>query len=175
MRYAANAITLLRIPLSIALLYLPPYGALFVLLYLLCGLSDALDGYIARRTHTQSRLGAVLDSVADAVFFCVLLVLILRERPGAVFLWAAASITLLRLCSLLTGMLRFRRIAMMHTYLNKAAGLLLYLYPLSLAVVSSQFLLIAAGLTAFLASMEEFVLLLNSATFDPDTKSIFHK
>ena len=44
---------------------------LFLDFYLLCGLSDVLDGAIARRTGTVSRLGERLDTIADIVFVAV--------------------------------------------------------------------------------------------------------
>ena len=39
----------------------------FLAIYLYCGFSDVLDGYIARKTGTQSLTGARLDSLADFV------------------------------------------------------------------------------------------------------------
>ncbi|MGM9741497.1 MAG: CDP-alcohol phosphatidyltransferase family protein [Candidatus Cryptobacteroides sp.] len=43
----------------------------FWTLYLLCGLSDVLDGAIARRTGTASRLGEKQDTFADIVFVAI--------------------------------------------------------------------------------------------------------
>jgi cardiolipin synthase len=54
------------------LLVLPTVAALAsekfllaLLLFALAGISDALDGYIAKRFHYQSRLGTILDPLAD--------------------------------------------------------------------------------------------------------------
>jgi cardiolipin synthase len=63
----ANSLTLLRIvmiPLFVSLLvYRKPEAALVV--FAVAALTDLLDGYIARRQGSQSRLGAFLDPMAD--------------------------------------------------------------------------------------------------------------
>jgi cardiolipin synthase len=64
-----NTITVLRlilVPVLIALLHRGDYPAAFWL-FLVAGLSDGLDGFLARRYHWQSHLGGILDPVADKV------------------------------------------------------------------------------------------------------------
>jgi|HubBroStandDraft_3_1064219.scaffolds.fasta_scaffold01620_4 cardiolipin synthase len=62
-----NLLSLLRIalvvPFLVALLHGEPRTALAIIVA--AGISDALDGFIARFFHQQSRLGAYLDPVAD--------------------------------------------------------------------------------------------------------------
>jgi cardiolipin synthase (CMP-forming) len=62
-----NAITIARIllvPLTVWLLISSAYDAAF-LVFLAAGVSDGVDGYIARHMKTQSDLGAYLDPLAD--------------------------------------------------------------------------------------------------------------
>jgi cardiolipin synthase (CMP-forming) len=62
-----NLITLARIalvPVLILLLKDQEYAA-GLLVFVIAGASDALDGYLAKRLKVQSRLGAILDPVAD--------------------------------------------------------------------------------------------------------------
>ncbi len=62
-----NLLTLARIaatPVMILLLKDRAYESA-LLLFLLAGLTDGLDGYIAKRFDFQSRLGAILDPIAD--------------------------------------------------------------------------------------------------------------
>ena len=73
----ANSITVSRMLFSLALLVLPSRSLPFVVLYLLCGLTDVLDGFIARKLHTESEKGAMLDSIADLLFAVVYAVKIL--------------------------------------------------------------------------------------------------
>lgn len=65
----ANIITLIRIGLAISLLFIKKYSLLFLIVYSICGFTDILDGYIARKTKTESNLGAKLDTVSDLLFF----------------------------------------------------------------------------------------------------------
>lgn len=62
-----NLITLARllsVPLAIWLIISSDYGAAFWV-FVAAGVSDALDGYIAKRFDRRTRLGALLDPIAD--------------------------------------------------------------------------------------------------------------
>jgi len=39
--------------------------SLALLLFVIAGVSDGIDGYLAKRFHWQSRLGSILDPIAD--------------------------------------------------------------------------------------------------------------
>src|ERR1041384_1914477 len=82
-----NTLTWLRIfaiPLVIVFFYLP-YGwadPAAGLLFAVAGITDSLDGYLARRMGQTSRLGAFLDPVADKLIVAVALVLLVsKEMP----------------------------------------------------------------------------------------------
>ena len=49
----------------------------FSIMYLFCGITDMVDGTIARKTKSMSEFGARLDTVADSVFVAVCFVKIL--------------------------------------------------------------------------------------------------
>src|ERR1700756_5727919 len=55
---------LLLVPLAIWLILAGRYGIAFWIL-VVAGISDALDGFIAKRFDSRTRLGALLDPVAD--------------------------------------------------------------------------------------------------------------
>ena len=77
MKALANGITIIRILCSIILLFCPAFSSAFYALYLTAGVSDMVDGWVARRTHTASELGDKLDTIADIVFVIVCLVKLL--------------------------------------------------------------------------------------------------
>jgi CDP-diacylglycerol--glycerol-3-phosphate 3-phosphatidyltransferase len=71
-RITANQVTLLRLvllPLPVALVYRESRGFMLAALgvYILLGLTDVLDGYLARK-HGSTALGALLDPVVDKIF-----------------------------------------------------------------------------------------------------------
>jgi cardiolipin synthase (CMP-forming) len=57
---------LLLVPLAISLILEGSYGAAFWI-FVIAGISDALDGFIAKRFDRRTRLGALLDPLADKV------------------------------------------------------------------------------------------------------------
>ena len=59
----ANVITGFRIVASLALMFCPVFSIPLFVLYLTAGISDMVDGMVARRTNTASALGAKLDTV----------------------------------------------------------------------------------------------------------------
>ena len=75
---AANVVTLLRVALVPVIVYLlieGYYPAAFAV-FVLAGLSDAVDGAIARFFDQRSRLGVILDPLADKLLLvCVFVVL----------------------------------------------------------------------------------------------------
>jgi len=66
-RHIPNLISVLRILLvaPLAFCLLSKNYTLALALFLLAGFSDALDGYLARRFHWTSKLGALLDPMGD--------------------------------------------------------------------------------------------------------------
>jgi len=64
-----NALSMLRMSLAIpsALLLLQEWYNAALLIFLVAGLSDALDGYLAKRFAWRSRLGSILDPLADKI------------------------------------------------------------------------------------------------------------
>ena len=85
----ANIITLFRIAASIVLLFCPVFAPAFYVLYIAAGLSDMLDGFVARKTDTVSKLGARLDTIADFVFVlvCLIKLLPILRIPAWLYGW----------------------------------------------------------------------------------------
>jgi len=73
LRYLPNSLTFLRLLLALPLgwLILREQYALALATGVLAGLSDALDGFAARRLDALTRLGAILDPIADKTLITV--------------------------------------------------------------------------------------------------------
>ena len=71
----ASYITLSRIVLIFPIIYLASiHKETFALILFICaGLTDYLDGFVARKTETESSLGALLDLLADKLLVCLVL------------------------------------------------------------------------------------------------------
>ncbi|MFA5069159.1 MAG: CDP-alcohol phosphatidyltransferase family protein [Candidatus Omnitrophota bacterium] len=89
----ANKITIIRIllvPFLLAALfyYRPEYDFLrFIALgiFFMCALTDAVDGYVARRFYQKTELGRILDPLADKLLILTsfLCLSVLRDIPAA--------------------------------------------------------------------------------------------
>ncbi|MEA4911444.1 MAG: CDP-alcohol phosphatidyltransferase family protein [Oscillospiraceae bacterium] len=172
-----NAITLLRIAGTVALVFLRPLTAVFFIVYTLCGLSDVLDGFLARRWKCESAFGARLDSVADLSFYTVMLLRlmpILVRRLPAGYWYSVAAALCIRLCAYAVAAIRYRRFASLHTYGNKLTGAVLFLLPYLLRLRNILVPCIAISAVACLASLEELLLHLLAADYDPNVKSLCH-
>tara|TARA_Y200000002_G_scaffold298715_1_gene253482 strand:- start:2860 stop:3399 length:540 start_codon:yes stop_codon:yes gene_type:complete len=72
-----NLITLSRILCAIAIylfLYLEANYLVALVLFFIASLSDFLDGYIARKTNSESILGEILDPIADKLLIVFVLI-----------------------------------------------------------------------------------------------------
>ena len=78
MIHAANLITISRIILILPVLLLVSEehnlsNWIALLLFMLAGITDNLDGYIARKTGTESPTGALLDLIADKLLVVIII------------------------------------------------------------------------------------------------------
>lgn len=171
---AANLITLSRIAAAAVLAFVPPCSGLFWLCYLWGGVSDLLDGMVARLMKHQSPAGARLDSIADLILVIALLFSVLGHihLPGWLWQWIVC-IALLRIAGYGIGLFRYRAFSALHTYANKAAGVLVFLFPL----LYKQWGAPAAGaivcFAAFAAALEELVITVTAETLDRERRSYF--
>lgn len=128
MRHLPNAISSLRVAGSIGLLFCDVAGWMFWVLYVLCGISDMVDGPLARKLQAESKTGAVLDSVADIVFVacCAIRFLPMLKIPTWLWIWAGV-IVFMKIVNQVSALVIFKRFCFPHTWANKLTGLLLFL------------------------------------------------
>lgn len=142
--------------MAFAILFTIPFTGQFYVLYILCGLTDMIDGYVARRTKTESDLGAKLDSVADACFVLVCMIKILPVILLDVWLWVwIAGIALIKVANLISGFVCQHRLVMLHTVTNKGAGFLLFMLPLLIGFVHANYIIIPVCAVATFAAIQE--------------------
>jgi len=74
----------LLLPVMVVVFYLPFRGANLTaaIVFVLAGVTDWLDGYLARRMNLTSAFGAFLDPVADKLMVAVTLFLLVQSHPG---------------------------------------------------------------------------------------------
>jgi CDP-diacylglycerol--glycerol-3-phosphate 3-phosphatidyltransferase len=85
------------IPIFVVLFYLPVAwsGAAAAFVFCLAGVTDALDGYLARKLNQQTAFGAFLDPVADKIMVAVSLVMIV-EHYAVIWITLPAMVMICR-------------------------------------------------------------------------------
>lgn len=152
----ADIITLSRIPFSLLLLVFPSSSFPFAALYLLCGLTDVLDGFIARRLHTESERGAMLDSIADLLFAIAYAVKILPHLSVPLWIWIwTAVIAAAKLTGIMIASRKARRLQIAHSFGNRLTGLLLFLLPLSVRIADVKYTAASVCLIATVTAIRE--------------------
>lgn len=143
--------------MAVALPFVQYSPAVFWTLYLLCGLSDVLDGAVARSTGTVSRLGARLDTTADIIFVAVWIVLFIPAMNVGRLLWIwTGVIALIKVVNVISGLAMKKGFAAKHTPANKATGILLFLLPIVilLEVIKVPYIVLVCLLATFAAIQE---------------------
>ncbi|MBQ6380818.1 MAG: CDP-alcohol phosphatidyltransferase family protein [Clostridia bacterium] len=151
-----NIITFVRILCSIALLFVPAFKPAFYALYILAGVSDMLDGMIARKTNTVSDFGSKLDTVADMVLVavCLIKMLPMLDIPLWLYIWIAV-IALMKVINIISGFVMQKKFVAAHTVMNKVTGVLLFLLPLSVSFIDVRYSGGAVCAVASFAAIQE--------------------
>ena len=146
-RNLANIITLTRILFSMLLLFTAAFSWDFYLCYLICGISDILDGSVARYFHSESEFGSRLDSLADFIFFAISCFKILPNiKITCVFMIWAGLIFIIRLICIGINYRKDRSDYMLLAFLCHHLGGALYspVVALTAATCKINFVILAA-------------------------------
>lgn len=139
-KHIANIITGCRILCSTLMMFFPVFSTQFYITYLLCGFSDMVDGTVARKTNSISEFGARFDSVADFVFVVTSLIKLLPliHIPRWLCIWSAIIATI-KIVNIVLGVIYKKNLISVHTIMNKATGVLLFLLPLTLHFIEIEY------------------------------------
>jgi len=175
----ANFITLIRIFGALALVAIEPLSLTFFIVYGVCGLSDAFDGLVARKLGVQSSFGSALDSLSDLLFYGVMAAKLFPtfQRLLLPYQWVIIAIpTALHFIAYIVCAIKYNRFSAIHTYANKALGLLVYAFPFcfigEIDLIWTIYI-IAGGVIAIYGATEMNLIHLVSKRYDTRNKSIF--
>lgn len=171
-----NLITALRLVGTIAMLFIEVFSTTFYVVYTLSGISDVLDGAVARATGTSTEFGKKLDSFADVVFYLVMLI---RVFPAlrAIFpewLWnmIAAAIGLRVVIYIYVGF-RYHRFASLHTYMNKLGSFGVFTIPYLIRLPHAVKTCGAVAAVGLIANIEELLIHSTTHVYQGGRQSIF--
>lgn len=156
-----NCITSLRIIGTLVLLLIEPLSAAFFVIYSLTGVTDVLDGYVARKTGCVTSFGAKLDSIADLLFYAVMLIRIfpvMWVRLPVEIWFAVGLILVIRIISYSVAASKTGEFASLHTYMNKFTGFAVFCVPYVILQPFAVPVCCVVCLIGALASAEELMI-----------------
>lgn len=131
--------------------FMPALSNEFYIVYTIAGISDALDGFIARKTNTCSEFGKKLDSFADLLFFSIMMIKImpylLELLPMMVWIIIGIALVIRIVLYLYFGLIKHKFLSN-HTITNKLTGLLMFFVPY---LIKTKIFVIYAFINAFVA------------------------
>ena len=156
-----NCISVVRMLGTLALLFLEPLSLAFFIVYSLTGVTDVLDGTIARLTGTTSKFGAKLDSTADLMFYSVMglkiLPVLLEVLPWQLWVYVGI-VVIIRLAAYTVGAVKYHQFVSLHTILNKLTGFGVFGIPYMIKQSFGLWYCWIACTVAFAASTWELIL-----------------
>ena len=106
------------------------------MIYIYCGLSDILDGFLARKYKITSELGSKIDSIFDMIFVVVSLLKVIPviEISIQIYIWIAI-IVVIKVFNIILGYIQYKKLTLLHTSANKFTGLVLFVIPLIMGFI----------------------------------------
>lgn len=135
-QHIPNIISISRGIVALVLLLVTYGSPLFWIAYIWCGISDMIDGALARKLNATSKLGATIDSITDLIFVVIAASVFLPRMDISMWMWLFIGvIAFVKIVNAISGYVMFRKVIMLHTIANKLTGLLLFLLPIAVCLL----------------------------------------
>lgn len=151
-----------------------PAPTAFIVAYITTGITDVLDGLIARKFGYESSLGAKLDSISDLIFYIILLVVFIKlfsSILGIAHIAALMVIILVRLINIVLTKLKYKKVVFVHTYANKTAGIVIFIVPVIFLFTHNNMIIWAILAVVFAAAIDELLITIKYSEVNLNRKS----
>ena len=160
----ANIISSIRIIGAVVLTFFDVRSTEFLIVYVICGLSDSLDGIVARWLHIESDLGRKLDSIGDVLLYSIMLLKVWPVLTRTLSYTSMAIIITLLATRLVLytfyGLTRHKFLST-HSLLNKLTSMMLFFLPLALRFTWGNYYCYLIMVTGTLATLGEIYFIIN--------------
>lgn len=170
-----NILSILRIIVSVSIFFAEGNTVLLLMVIALIGITDLLDGYIARKYKAVSDLGARLDSLADVVFFVSIVVYFVLYESDVITHYAYFFIAIfaVRIGTLVISYVKNKRLYYLHTIGNKVTGVSIFIMIFLFFLLGFKELFYICLVLSLFSSIEEMLIMLLGKAPDPDVRSLF--
>lgn len=154
------------------------FSALYLGVYVYCGLTDLINGPIARKTGSASSLGVTLDTIGDLLIGMTPVKVIIWQKLYVGNEWFFALIgaaIFFFLCSAIVSQIKFKKFTFPHTYFDKLNGVCVAASPFIYYFTKDmKVLFIVVGTVFCLCGIETLIVVFRLKKAVPFVPSIFH-
>ena len=174
-KHIANIVSLSRVAGAIALFFFSSITKPFLAIYIFCGITDLIDGPIARKTNSTSPLGATLDTVGDvATYLALTKVLAMRKLvPGWILIWIISAGVVFGIDAVISK-IRLKKFYLPHTWLGKIFGGSVFVLPIAMQFMEGYIWMSVICTIASIHAIELLYTQLKNNTADDFIPSAFH-
>ena len=155
----------------------PQARFVFLIMFIIIGVTDKLDGTLARYLNQTTALGAKLDTIADMVFYPLIALWLYRFESGVVGEWWNLVYFLLALYffKMVTGKIKFGYVPAFHTIGAKTFSASLYFFMIAsiLDPVLAKSIFPVLCIIGYINQLEETYILLTRDSVDENIRSVF--
>lgn len=173
----ANILSAIRIIAGACLYLFSDITGGFIAIYVVCGVTDLLDGPVARKFESTSAVGAILDTVGDIVTYMALVKILLVKHmiPSWIVYWMLGVLGL-HIIAGFVSLKKVKKFYVVHSLFGKILGGSIFVLPFAMWIVSKtgldymstvHLLMFIIGCFATLAGIESFAI--QCKISDPET------
>jgi CDP-diacylglycerol--glycerol-3-phosphate 3-phosphatidyltransferase len=170
-----NILSILRILLSPLIFFINENKFILFFLLLFIGLTDVLDGYIARKYNEQTIIGAWLDSIGDFVFYILLVIYAMVFEYSVIIMlqYYVIIIIALKLLTVIIGFVKYRKFGFLHTIGNKISGGIIFIGFCVFVLLRNTIVIKIGIIISIISSLEELVITIVGKKYEPNIKGIW--
>ncbi len=161
----ANIVSISRIIGAAVLFCFNEFSPVYLIIYCFCGLTDFIDGPIARKTQTSSALGAAFDTIGDVLtYLSMVKILVIQDQiPAWLLIWLGSNIAV-GFVAAFYAQKKFKKFYLPHTYLGKSLGGAIFMLPLAMQIIDGRIWMAIICSAMSVSLLEIFVIQYRSVT-----------
>lgn len=176
MKKVPNILTITRIILACLMIVFFNNKDAFIVLFIVACITDALDGFIARKFNAISEFGAKLDSSADFLLYMVVLFNVLHtiNIDLGIFLYLIIAIIVIRVFNTIFSLVKYHKIIFLHTIGAKITGVIFFLSFVIFYSFKYYKYFYLVVILSLISSLEELLIFIKRKEISTDIKTIFN-
>ena len=167
-----NILSLSRIIFAPTILFINDNKYILFFVLMIIGLTDILDGYIARKYKNETIIGSRLDSISDFIFYILLVIYAVIYEFDIIYKikYYVTIIIIFKLLTIIFGYVKHKKLCFLHTFGNKISGIIGF----CIFVLSRNSIIINIGIIfSIISSLEELIITIIEKEYKENIKGMW--